>query len=242
MFLLVLALAAAQDPTIIDLGDHRAALTWLTDGKQHYVALDLEDPTERLFYGDGTTMYRAPVQGYGAELPKAFDMSLLDPRYKGHIRLGLADGVYSVECGEKRTVLTRVSDEAARALAGPATFRRSPREYRPYALARDSRGTYYYVDKGRWPENEKRFRVFAGPRGAMKKLELNNIVSDSEGDIFSTPRGELRLIMDQGMSWWIAAKNRVTLTNVPIEANVPMIFNELGVYAGERLGLPCDDW
>jgi len=28
---------------------------------------------------------------------------------------------------------------------------------------------------------------------------------------------------------------------VPVEENLPLIYNELGVYTGARLGTPCDD-
>jgi hypothetical protein len=33
----------------------------------------------------------------------------------------------------------------------------------------------------------------------------------------------------------------VELKVVPITENLPMIYNELGVYSGARLGTPCDD-
>lgn len=45
----------------------------------------------------------------------------------------------------------------------------------------------------------------------------------------------------QSPLWIEGAKKKVELKVVPIVENLPMIYNELGVYAGERLGTPCDD-
>ena len=42
---------------------------------------------------------------------------------------------------------------------------------------------------------------------------------------------------------WAEKKKDLKLTLVPVDfnKNVAMIYNELGVYTGERLGTPCDD-
>lgn len=128
-----------------------------------------------------------------------------------------------------------------------ATLLPSPRKWRSHALARDNRGTYYYVDRGRQRGTEGQFRLFVGPKGNLTQQKMTNIVSDSEGDIFSTKTGDLRLILDKGQDQgakegvWLQNEKPTKLTIVPIEANIAMIHNELGVYAGERLGLPCDD-
>ena len=72
-------------------------------------------------------------------------------------------------------------------------------------------------------------------------LKMTNVVSDSQGDIFTTKKGELRLVLDQTRSVWIAGKKETALTSVPVDANRIMIYTDLGVYAGQRLGTPCDD-
>jgi hypothetical protein len=113
----------------------------------------------------------------------------------------------------------------------------------PYALLRDTQGNYYLVEKGFQPEDEKSFRVHVGPKGSLKLQQMKDIVSDSEGQIFSTKKGELRLVVDRSQSpvWIEGPKKKVELRVVPITENLPMIYNELGVYAGARLGTPCDD-
>ena len=110
-----------------------------------------------------------------------------------------------------------------------------------YALARDDKGTYYYVDRMREPEGNKNFRVFIGQRGAMKPAKMKNIVSDSEGDIFYTKKGELRLVLDKSEQTWAKGKKQTKLTVLPVEDNVVLIYSELGVYTGQSLGTPCDD-
>ena len=85
--------------------------------------------------------------------------------------------------------------------------------------------------------------MHVGPKGALKLQEMKDIVSDSEGEIFSTKKGDLRLVVDKAVSplWIEGTKKKVELRVVPITENLPMIYNELGVYSGARLGTPCDD-
>jgi hypothetical protein len=71
-------------------------------------------------------------------------------------------------------------------------------------------------------------------------LKMTNVVSDSEGDIFATRTGELRLVLDKNESYWVKGKARTALKLLPLEDNVRLIYSELGVYAGEPLGTPCD--
>ena len=99
------------------------------------------------------------------------------------------------------------------------------------------------MERGFHPEDEKSFRVHVGPKGGLKLQQMKDIISDSEGQIFSTKKGELRLVVDKGQSpvWIEGAKKKVELRPVPVTENLPLIYNELGVYTGARLGNPCDD-
>jgi len=40
---------------------------------------------------------------------------------------------------------------------------------------------------------------------------------------------------------WIKGRARKSLTNVPVALNAQLIYRDLGVYDGKRLGTPCDD-
>jgi hypothetical protein len=140
--------------------------------------------------------------------------------------------------------LTVLEGEQARELLRKASYAPNPQKFVPHALLRDSRGTYYFVDRGFPPEESRNFRVFLGPRGDLKQQKMTNVVSDSEGEIFSTRKGELRLVLDRQLTpQWIenAKKRSVELRVVPVHENLPLIYNELGVYTGARLGTPCDD-
>jgi hypothetical protein len=70
---------------------------------------------------------------------------------------------------------------------------------------------------------------------------MTNVVSDSEGDIFATREGELRLILDKHDYAWIKGKQRTPLTSLPLGDNLRLIFVELGIYTGQPFGTPCDD-
>lgn len=83
----------------------------------------------------------------------------------------------------------------------------------------------------------------------MKLQQMTNIIHDSEGEIFATKTGELRLVLtearadaakDQGLRW-VSGKTISSLINVPVEDNARMIYTDLGIYDRERLGTPCDD-
>src|SRR5262249_47390981 len=111
--------------------------------------------------------------------------------------------------------------------------------------------SYYYVDKISESRGGKGFRLFIGPKGAMKEQQMVNIVSDSEGDIFATKSGDLRLLIDQQRSDqgqedarkgnWMQKENKLELKTVPVRRNKTLIYGELGVY-NEKFGTPCDDF
>lgn len=252
LFVLASAAARAEAPVVDDA--LRSTLIVLDDGKHHRIALSVADGKSRLFYSDGDpARYVAvptdPSENTGAMPDGSWKRSFLDPRFPPRNRIkdyrdigksvtavSYAGGKYLLQCGERKTALQPVVPPAL------ATARFSTRVHqRPYALARDTRGRYYYVDRGDTPLTEKAFRLFVGEKGALKKLKMTNVVSDSEGDIFSTPGGKLRLILSANESTWIEPEETRKLTLVPIDDNQPMIWNELGIYVGEKLGTPCDD-
>jgi hypothetical protein len=74
----------------------------------------------------------------------------------------------------------------------------------------------------------------------MKPLKMTNVVSDSEGDVFATRSGELRLVLDKKESAWVQKGKRQPLRSLPVEDNVQLIYSELGAYTGQPLGTPCD--
>jgi hypothetical protein len=105
----------------------------------------------------------------------------------------------------------------------------------------ETRSHPFFVDRLREPENNKAFRLFVGPRGSLKLTKMTNVVSDSQGYIFSTKKGELRLVLDLKHPVWVAGKTETALVRLPRDENRVLTYTDLGVYTGQRLGTPCDD-
>ncbi|HTA20637.1 MAG TPA: hypothetical protein VK989_15195 [Polyangia bacterium] len=230
---------------VVDVAAVKDKLEVLTDGKKHYVALVPFDDGgwKHVYYGDGAQFYALRVIGSGAEGHESFDFTFWEPRVKARYQAELTfkAGKYEVQCDARQTTLAPLPRAEAASLIAAATFHEPLWRFRAFALARDDRGTYYYVDRQREPEDSLNFRLYAGPRGGVKPLKMVNVVSDSEGQIFSTKTGDLRLVLDRREAAWVKGKARTTLVPLPIEDNAPLIYGDLGAYAGQRLGTPCDD-
>lgn len=236
----------AYDPAeVVDVTAARPKLVLLTDGAGHFVAVvpfGSSDERELLFYGDGKIFHLNRVVGYGADGTKSWDYTFWEPRVDAGWKasIGYRNGKYQVQCDTRQTELQPVPADQARAILDGAVFLKPRWKRRAYALARDDGGVYYFVDRARDPMSAD-FRLYIGPKGNLKLQKMVNVVSDSEGDIFATRDGELRLVLDKRESVWIKKKKRTPLVHVPVEANHVLIYTDLGVYTGERLGTPCDD-
>jgi hypothetical protein len=224
-----------------------------SDGKAHYAVIvpDGQSSLDRLYYGDGKLFYRVPTEpalgNYFLE-PRRFnktansDFRGLDVRLYSSVELERDKNRCLARCGDRETPLALVEGEQARSLLLAAAWRDTPQRYRPHALLRDKSGVYYYVDSGYKETEANRFRLFRGRKGSLKELKMTNVVSDSEGEIFSTHTGSLRLILDRTKPpAWTESGKTTTLKAVPVNENLMLIYNELGIYDGLRLGNPCDD-
>ena len=235
-----------------------------TDGKSHYVVVaPSEKQSTQLYYGDGKTFNRVPLPPWVLSGDNFFEPRFvakgknsnfrgLDMRMFASIDYDAKKGTCSASCGERKTELTVLGEDAKKALLGKAAYEAPLHKRAPHHLARDNDGRYFYVDKGNTSETEKNFRLFVGPKGAMKLQKMTNAVADTEGEIFTTKTGSLRYVTDRlNPPTWIQGGKKTTLTVVPIEGadpksdepinNYQLIYNELGVYLGEKLGNPCDD-
>ncbi|HYO67040.1 MAG TPA: hypothetical protein VEU33_13255 [Archangium sp.] len=225
-----------------------------TDNKGHYVAvMPHETQTVQLAYGDGKKFFQvapAPwvLSGYHFLEPRFFNKTMnssfrgLDMRVYSEVELSDEKKTCAVRCGERTIPFSLLDSEKAQELVQKASFEPNPQKFVPYALLRDQQGRYYLVERGFQPGQERSFRVSIGPKGNLQQQKMTDIVSDSEGEIFATKKGELRLVLDRAApSTWLENKKKIELRPVPIDENLPLIYNELGVYTGARLGTPCDD-
>jgi hypothetical protein len=223
-----------------------------TDGKAHYLVVAPSEPhLSRLFYGDDKVLHRLPPPPFGLD-----GLSFAEPRewsehanpsFRGLDMRSFSSvephaGGCTVRCGARSSELAALAPEKARTFVLAAALGPLVQQHKPHALLRDARGVYFYVDTGFQKAQEKRFRLFRGQKGALKQLKMTNVVSDSEGEIFATRSGSLRLVLDRTHPpTWTEGGRTTELRAVPVGENLPLIYNELGVYQGERLGTPCDD-
>lgn len=205
-------------------------------------------------YGAGETLYRVP------QLRGLSGGWFLDPRHRNdkhnsnfrgydlrfysYVEADSDDSAApcKVQCGTRTMELARVTGDAKHAVLDAAKYQDSPHNRAPYALARDRGGVYYYVDHGATQATEKDFRIYRGKRGRLRKQPMRDVVSDSEGEIFATRNGKLRLLVGRDNAEWVTRGGARKLKRLPLQENLGLIYNELGVYFGERLYTPCDDF
>jgi hypothetical protein len=245
--------AKSDPPATADIADVKDKLTLWTDGKKHFLALALTTNSDLPVFwsADGKEFYQLRIGGGGSEggdadlkrLDRVYWEPRVDAPYKASFDYKAENkvGTLSVQCSERKTALKQLVTDEAKTLLDAAKFYKARWNRRAYALARDNTGKYYYVDNQREPQGAKNFRLWAGPKGAMKPQKMVNVVSDSEGDIFATKSGQLRLVLDKHETTWIQSQKKTKLVFLPVEDNHIMIYSDLGVYTGEPLGTPCDD-
>ena len=236
---------AADGDHVLNLGKMRERMIVLGDGQGHYLVHFAPVPEfdERLYYGDGKTFSVVPSQSWIWDTDdQTYAIQFADPRFPARqTEFRYENGKYSVQCGDQITELRYPKGSVVKGILAKAKFVRSPFDWTPHTLARNDEGEYFYVDRGRWDDNSKRYRVFKGFKGDLKQQKLKNIVNDSEGEIFSTQAGQLRLVQNRTEYWWVSNQQKEKLTIVPPGKNIGLIYNDLGVYSGERFGTPCDD-
>jgi len=247
-------------PKPFDISKIKDKLRVLHDGKEHYfVVLDpgkdgLRQTRDSFFYGDGKVFYRQYVPS-GGRNKDDHNLAVRDPRVLYPVRsmYQAKGGVLTFTCETRETVLQPLERDKAVAMLDQAKFYDVYWTRTAHALARDDRGVYYYVDRlvadDYTGSGHRGFRVFRGMRGKMRQLRMKNVVSDVKGEIFTTNRGQLRLIIPrggttgEGKGLWIAGKRRVNLTAIPVGdlRTRVMIYRDLGAYTGLKLHKPCDD-
>jgi hypothetical protein len=161
-----------------------------------------------------------------------------------YTKLRRLEGKWGLACDEKLTPFeTLIGKEREDFLARAKLMDEPIWKREPYYLGRDSNGVYYYIDKLRKEFGGKHHRVFMGRRGQAKLTKLVGLVEDSQGMLFSTRKGDLRLIVGRTGrgkdATWIRGKKAAPLTTVPLDRNEKLIYQSLGAYFGEPFGDVC---
>jgi len=209
--------------------------------KSHTLVVRANGGLPKIYASDGaSTTYYPVVELSGV----GYDFYTHLPSGSVQGALHASKGAWKLTCGKGEESLRVLVGAEREAVVSAATFEAQEKWKRiPYSLARDSLGTYYFVDRFGDEYGGKRYRVFIGRRGQLKLTKLKSLVEDSEGTMFSTDRGDLRLIIDgkKNKAVWIKGRKRTELTSVDVYRNHLLIYDDLGVYLGEDLGFICDD-
>jgi hypothetical protein len=203
-----------------------------------------EDTEKWVFYGDGKTMYRQAVIGFGVSNQHDYEWMVWSPRVRGlqNARIQLTKGMLYVECKQKdgRRPLTQLTAAEATAFFAQATFLPQLWQREAHFLARDEDGVYFYVDAIKQDFGGNGFRVFVGQKGSMRELAMTNVVSDTAGEIFATKTGELKIITTgDHKAYWKKGSKKAELVTLELWPNRYLIYRELGIYG--QLGVVCED-
>jgi hypothetical protein len=206
-----------------------------------FIAYPFSDNRE-VFFGTPEILYLQRSSSSSSD-GDGWSMSTWSPRVPGVplSTLQAKKGKFEIWCGNEKPLhdLVRVTGDEAKKIVENAKLMTSAIHRIPVSLARDDRGVYYYVDR---ISKTKNYRVFVGKRNSMKITTLTDVADDSLGQVFSTKDGSLRLVNEAGSSAqisWVKGKKSTKLSSVDPEANMHLIYRDLGIYT--FLGTPCDD-
>lgn len=224
-----------------------AALTLWEDGSGNYIAMNAEKLEGPVFAGTTRKMHRVRTgsgslnggEGTG-------DRSFWEPRSAPRAGFEFKPQEAKLSCGQKEFPFKRVPALEARKVLARAELL-APRWRRiAYLLARDDQGTYFYVDGARLPDGDPAetpdFRLYVGKKGSLARIELEDAIRDSAGLVFLTSGGRL-VARQQGRKYaveWTVGNTRIALAWLDPSEQAPLIYRDLGVYAGQSLGTPCD--
>jgi hypothetical protein len=239
--------AADRAETSIDITSIKDQLVVLRAGGDEYVALvPFETSSQHFYYGNSRAMYRQQTFLTSTDEGTAVERVFWSPVTANESRLVFDNGIWTLRCGDRELELDPVANVEAERLLGSASFREPRWKREAYLLARDAEHHYYYIDHVRSARGGSGFRLFIGKKGRLNQIKLADVVRDSEGEIFVTARGELHVETTPdspapALIWKRRGAGKATvLLTVPVERNPYLIYQELGVYAGEQFGTPCE--
>ena len=228
--------------SVVDVSAFRDDMVVLTNGGGHYlIAVPVSKHFDWAFVGDGKSFHQMLTFGGGMQAGVSYSRSFWAPRQANEAHLSWRNNKWTVMCGDSELELEVVPDEQAKQMLGSASFHTPLWKRSAFRLARDDRGTYFYVDRARDEYGGRDWLVYKGQKGNLELQKMTNIVHDSEGDIFSMSKGKIRLLVDDDSATWIDGSKRTELVVLPLHNNLKLIYSELGVYLGE-LGTPCDNF
>ena len=243
-------IAAPPPAAPIDISDVKAHLTMVSDDDGNIYAYTLDPNHEAVaFYGDGKTMYTQYVYEMTPNLDGGgYRVDIATPY--GQRGSSIAEGTIFADEHKQLTLICKGNEPGVPLHPVPAAEKKRildtahfmPRKWSRHLalLARDDTGIYFLVDRA-WGHEHSDYHVYLGKRGAMKQVALSNVVDDAAGMIFSTARGELRLVQGSDhVVYWVnkGVKTPLVFLDLELLKNQQMVFHDLGVYG--FVGAPCE--
>lgn len=208
------------------------------------IAIEPYALTNGLFLaGDENGLYAQRVFGGGSEAGKRYDVVFWEPRAKSPAQasFGYQDGRYTLTCGDQTLEFHEAPKAFAKKLLKRGKLYDVRWQRRAWAIARDDDGNYFVIDRARQPEDSLDFRMYVGTRGAMNAYSAEPLAQDSGGEIFKSAAGKLKLdYREKKASWTPSGAAEEALTLLDIDGQARFVYSQLGTYAGQPLGTPCD--
>jgi hypothetical protein len=239
-------LPASRERSIAVSLAQRAEMVVFSDERGRLLALaPFGGPGAPVFLGKQRKLFQQQILARREEGSAAFWVQLWDPRAPdGEAVLRVTAEEARIACGDREVIFQAVSREKATALLAAATYYAPPFTRQPVLLARDLEGNYFFVDADREPGAQGRdYHLYAGPQGALSRVELSEVGAEGPATVLSTRSGRLRLAKDAGgrpRVDWLAGGGRRMLEPLDPALNQPLVFGDLGVYSGQAVGGVCE--
>lgn len=239
----------SRPPDEVDVAKVKPDLVVLHDGHGHYIALLPLREMDMTFYGDGRTLHQLRIYSASSDSAAGESSRRFWSPISTDADIILDDGKWKVHCSDRVTPMVALGEKETRDVLARARFLKPFWKRQAHALARDERGSYYYIDKirddrgaserERDPNPPRGYRLYIGRKGRMKEQRLTDSVEDSKGMVLSIKGADLAIDFDSKTATYSTDKNKNQLVYLPVEDNTMLIYRDLGLY--QKLGVPCDD-
>lgn len=216
------------------------------DGAGNYLVRDLQKESFAPFYaGSLERLYAQRIIGGGASGNTQWNEVFWDPRH-GSNWLSSAEfrnEKLTLRCGEKVIDYQLLSLQKSRDAMAKARFFDVRWQRSLHAVLRNDNAEWWVIDRARTERvgitmRAKDFRVYHGRRGHFRMLALQDVVSDSGGELFFTEEGKLVLPKDN-QARWETGDATAPIKWLDLYETAAHAYGDLGVYT-EPLGTPCD--
>jgi hypothetical protein len=231
----------------VPLPERRDLAVYTDDRGLFVAAAPFESAHRRVFAGTAEKLFAQEVTDAGADGTTGHGFTFWDPRARtpAEAAFVVRSGDARLVCGGRELPLRTLSRGEAERVLSSATFYGPRWRREPHLVARDDEGNYFYVDRARagTERDGPDYRLYAGPLGKLSRLEIADIAHEPGAVVLVTASGKLRLRGGEGgapAADWLAGGGRRMLRALDPAGSGTLVYRQLGVYRGDRLGTPCD--